>query len=488
MFRSETFAPRSDALGTALVLAAMLFPLAATAALTKDAGYYQNVTNSLDWEETEPSIAINPADSSKIVIAFMRDKQNGQANRCWTRTSLDGGSTWQPEVNVETNNWPCVDVSLAYNASGSKLRLSRLEVQPGLVWTIDYVRESSDNGLTWTTETVVNDSNDASGPVTDRPWIAPNWGPTNPGYFLSSMTQYNQLNPLHIYMRRYGAAPSLVVVDTAAGAAAGKCVSWQTISGHGDNAYMAWRSKRTDCLNDGDDDDGCFSAARSSDAGANWFSSPIPIADLDFVEYGYGGYQSEEGCTGTGTILGGATWEDTYPYPVIAANPADPLKAVTVWLDARFSGGAKDSDVVLTRTDDGGQSWITPARVNKDTEGNGVFQDRPWAAYNKEGTRLFVIWRDRRKSTPATGLGVNSDLFVACSTDHGQTWVASTGSGSNGKNLRLSANGHKTATHSQQDGFNGVAGAGDTGVAVWSTYQNSSDAYRDLYFAKFTCN
>lgn len=66
MFRSETFAPRSDALGTALVLAAMLFPLAATAALTKDAGYYQNVTNSLDWEETEPSIAINPADSSKI--------------------------------------------------------------------------------------------------------------------------------------------------------------------------------------------------------------------------------------------------------------------------------------------------------------------------------------------------------------------------------------------------------------------------------------
>lgn len=470
-------------LKVAALLAALAFPSATLAGLTKDA--YAIVEDSTGAEDTEPSIAINPVSPSNIVIAWMKDPDGGgnQKVQCWTARSSDGGATWTNKQRVTTtSSWGCYDVSLAYKADGSALYLSRVEVSAFFSTTIDYRRTSTDNGASWSGEVVVNHS-DVDGKVTDRPWVSVNWGAGSylNSIYANSMTLFNEPHDnQHVYMRRYGVSPPLVEVDTASTQPKGKCVAWQTLSGHGAEAYMAWRSKRTDCLNDPDLDDGCFAGAVSHDAGVTWQASPLPAADLDFVEYKKplaGG--GEEGCTST-TIN---PWEDTYPYPVVAANPANPSTAITVWLDSRFSGSSpKDSDVVLVRTTNAGASWTSPALVNTRQlpDGNGIFQDRPWAAYNPTGTRLFVIWRDRRDS--GTGLGINSDLYVACSLNDGQTWVTPA-------NLRLSNSpGHATADNSQADGFNGVAAAGDTGVAVWSTYKTPTSNYRDLYFAKFTCN
>jgi len=471
----------------ALAIAALSLPLSAAAGLTKNA--YSIVEDTPGAEDTEPSIAINPANPSNIAIAWMKDPDGSgsQKVQCWTARSTDGGSTWTSKQRVTTNtSWACYDVSLAYKADGSALYLGRVEANNGFFSkTIDFVRTSTDNGATWPSETTVNNS-DVDGTVTDRPWVSVNWGAGTylNSVYVSSMTLFNEPpTNQHVYIRRYGSAPPLVEVDTAPtpDAPKGKCVAWQSHSGHGDKLYMAWRSKRTDCPLDTDLDDGCFAMATSSDAGATWQdrTSAFPAADINYVEYkkpAIGG--GEEGCATT-TL---SPWEDTFPYPVVAANPANPSTAISVWLDSRFSGSSpKDSDVVLVRTTDSGSSWTAPALVNNRVtpDGNGIFQDRPWAAYNPTGTRLFVLWRDRRHS--GTGVGINTDLYVACSLDNGQSWAAPA-------NLRLSDSGHKTAPNSQMDGFNGVAAAGDTGVAVWSTYATSGSTYRDLRFAKFTCN
>ena len=472
--------------GAVAVVAAMLLPLQAYAGLTKNA--YSIVEDTPSAEDTEPSIAINPANPNNIVIGWMKDPDGtgSQKVQCWTARSTDGGVTWTNKQRVSTNtSWACYDVSVAYKLDGSALYMGRVEANNGFFTsTIDYLRTSTDNGATWPTEAIVNNSS-VSGNVTDRPWVSVNWGAGTflNSIFMSSMSLFNEpVNSQHVYIRRYGTTPPLVEVDTAPtpDAPKGKCVAWQTHSGHGDKAYMAWRSKRTDCPLDPDLDDGCFALATSSDAGATWLdkTSVFPAAELDFVEYKKPAVGSEEGCATT-TIN---PWEDTFPYPVIAANPSAPSTAVAVWLDSRFSSSSpKDSDVVLLRTTDSGNTWTSPSLVNTRTspDGNGIFQDRPWAAYNPTGTRLFVLWRDRRHS--GTGMGKNTDLYVACSTDNGQTWASPS-------NLRLSDSGHKTAPDSQMDGFNGVAASGSTGVAVWSTYATAGSTYRDLRFAKFTCD
>lgn len=466
------------------VFALMLFPMCASAGLSKDA--YSIVETSIG-DDTEPSIAISPTNPDNIVIAWMKDPDGsgGLVTECWTARSSDGGATWTAKQKVMTNSgYACYDVSLAYKLDGSEVFLNRVEANNTFFTiTIDYVRKSTDNGTTWpiAAETEVNHSA-THGKVTDRPWVTVNYGTGiyQNSVYTASMTLFNEPpTNQHVYMRRYGTNPPLIEVDTSAGQPAGKCVAWQTLSAHGNKAYMAWRSKRTDCLNDADDDDGCFAAAVSSDGGTTWGPSPLPAADLDFVEYKKPLIGGEEGCATT-TLN---PWEDTFPYPVVAAKPSTPSTAVAVWLDSRNSTASpKDSDVVLTRTTDTGATWTAPSLVNTRTgnDGNGKFQDRPWAAYNFDGSKLFVAWRDRRDT--GTGLGINTDLYVACSLTDGTTWTAP-------QNLRLSvAPGHKTATNSQKDGFLGVAASGSTGVAVWSTYKPGITNNRDLYFAKFTCN
>jgi len=105
-----------------------------------------------------------------------------------------------------------------------------------------------------------------------------------------------------------------------------------------------------------------------------------------------------------------------------------------VWIAADHSGGPSHGtlyvlasvdppgpdplDVHLVRSNDGGQTWSTPVRVNDDPPGSNAWQWFGTLAVAPDG-RLDVIWNDTRNS----GGGLATELYYASSTDGGVTFA-----------------------------------------------------------------
>ena len=64
---------------------------------------------------------------------------------------------------------------------------------------------------------------------------------------------------------------------------------------------------------------------------------------------------------------------------------------VAVWNDQRFG----DPDILSIRSQDGGQNWSAPVRVNDDA--GGAAQFFPWVDIDEDGV-VHVVWYDRREN------------------------------------------------------------------------------------------
>jgi hypothetical protein len=137
---------------------------------------------------------------------------------------------------------------------------------------------------------------------------------------------------------------------------------------------------------------------RSGDKGATW-SAPITIAALQAV----GAKDPELGTNVRDARLLGS----------IAVGRSGQL--AVAWQDARFSGGVRDA-VALSRSQDGGLTWSTPTRVNRDS---GVAAFIPTVAIRDDGT-IGVAYFDFRSNTLEAG-ALGADYWLAQSTD-GVNW------------------------------------------------------------------
>ena len=88
-----------------------------------------------------------------------------------------------------------------------------------------------------------------------------------------------------------------------------------------------------------------------------------------------------------------------------------------VWADGRFTGGAS-TDVVLSRSTDGGLTWTEPIKVSGTPAGVSSFTPSVHVAAN--GT-VAVTYYDIRSNTadPAT---LPTDYWIRYSTNGGVTW------------------------------------------------------------------
>lgn len=138
------------------------------------------------------------------------------------------------------------------------------------------------------------------------------------------------------------------------------------------------------------------------------------------------------------------------------------------WADHRLN----DADIMLAWSDNSGDEWSEPIRLNDDEEQNGIDQFFSWVAVDATDGSLYGVWYDRR---------LDDDNFL---TDvYGIRW---NGVDELPANERISSE-----TFNPTIGFdglfigdyNGISAFGGTAHPVWSDTRNNN---QDVFWAPFT--
>jgi len=136
---------------------------------------------------------------------------------------------------------------------------------------------------------------------------------------------------------------------------------------------------------------------RSFDGGVTW-GNDITVTDTD---------------TGSTNINGGI-W--VFSFPAMDCDITGGTYDGRIYI-SYMDWWANDYDIFLRYSDDQGDTWSSPLRVNNDFIGNGRDQFHPWTCVSDDGV-VNVIFYDRRND-PSNYL---MDLYLAQSFDGGQSF------------------------------------------------------------------
>lgn len=367
----------------------------------------------------ELSIAVNPTDPNNLVAGgkdyFLGTDHPCDANypfNVWTGVywSKDGGKTWlnslmpgHPEdgANATSPNrvWPCNSDPVVVFGEDGIAYFSGLGIRGSdtpnpmhpcvLTGSGIWLMKSADGGETWTDFSCV--ASGASAPAgggvgVDKQWFAVDGSNV---YFT-----YMAFNPtsLDLKFRRstdrgetWGGEITLFEFPSASdpdAAQGGRQFSTPAVDEAG-NLYVTWRN---------------FGAGiyftRSINNGVS-FEPSRTIAPVNSIGQLFdGGYRLSS-------------------YPVLAADPSQTGQLYVAWAD----NAEGDADIVFIKSEDGGATWTTPARLNNDAPGNGAQQFLPWITAGPTGD-VHVGWLDNRSYGNATRL----DFYFRTSADGGETW------------------------------------------------------------------
>jgi len=342
---------------------------------------------------TEPGIAVNPANTKQVVAVF---QDNAHA-----AYSQDAGRTWQAAEGVEAKNYRVSgDVSVAFDNQGhavicyiafDKLGTSNYWAH-GATRNGIFVRRSLDGGKTWEADHI---------PVAEQP-TAPGIPFEDKPYIVADNTKSRFAGNLYIGWTRWRLTDSQMVLarSTDDGKTWSKPIEIDAHPGlpRDDNGaaegfagvvapdgtlYAIWSQDNDIMLTTSRDGGKSFSHAR-----AVIHTAPIMFA----VE----------------------TLERANGFPQIAIDPKSKRLYVT-WSDYRNG----DLDVFLATSDDGGERWSAPVRVNNDPVHDGAEQFFQWLALDPTDGSIDVLFYDRR-GDPS---GRKQIVVLARSTDAGRSFA-----------------------------------------------------------------
>ncbi len=199
---------------------------------------------------------------------------------------------------------------------------------------------------------------------------------------------------------------------------------WATMDGN--NIFLTWYEYGTTYN---------LKFSRSTDRGQTWSTGltvgsggngTFPFRGIDSTVYVGWGMQDVRLNISTDM---GRTWQGQRTVIPVTWNPGsapwrlnnipsfgtsrDRTKLYCVFADSRLRSG--QLDVFFSRSTDGGQTWMTPVKVNDTPAGDTTKQFYPWLAVDPYD-RIHVVWHDTRAG------GGRLAQYYSYSTDFGLTW------------------------------------------------------------------
>lgn len=410
-----------------------------------------NISNGLIFDG-EPYLAINPTNSQNLVAAWMGIKLSGGLYRIAikTRASFDGGSTWSTANSLPHfgTGYGSADVSMAFDKNGL-LFISYIDYKQAPDSGGIYVARSFDGGLNWDTPSKAFDMyDDANKRPIDRPWLVvdnsntPNFGTlyitTKPAPWIPA--------PNRNYYK----------VSTDSGH------SWSAIANIDGGTHLIGNFIAAP-----------MAAPATTQSGNFCTVYPSYVTTQNILPAYYFSYSNNQGQSFSYTTVfaavpaaGDTNLKNGYQ---LIAHPADSNKLIFLTPDSQNG----DADIVGFHSNDGGQTWSAPVRINDDAVANGKAQDMVWGAYNQQGN-LAVTWRDRRNSGTNGFWNAGYDFYYATSTDNGQTFSV---------NQKLSSQliAFDSIIAENGNDFMSCVYSGDTLSTVWGDTRSGK---LNIYFAK----
>lgn len=332
--------------------------------------------------QNEEQVVVNPLDPNNLV-AIWRDFRLGY-RQVGIGYSFDGGITWVDALLEEPNYPRQSDPGLTFDRFGNiyaiVLSYTGSTSEPSGL----YVYKSANGGVTWGAPVPVIAG--VPGVFEDKELMAcDRTGGPHDGDLYVAWTRFGY--NLEILSARstdggLGFQSPVNVSD------AGSSVQWPVpVVGSDGTYYVAWVQYVPSEIR----------IDRSFDGGLS-FGSDITVADV-WVP------QTE--------INGGIL---VFSFPAMDCDITGGSHDGRLYV-AYMDRVAADFDIFLTRSDDRGETWSEPIRVNDDPMGNGSDQFHPWTCVSDDGV-VNVVFYDRRHD-PSNLL---MDLYVAQSFDGGETF------------------------------------------------------------------
>jgi hypothetical protein len=329
--------------------------------------------------QNEEQVVVSPVDPNNVV-AIWRDFRLGH-REVGVGYSFDGGYTWTDYLIDGPAQYPLhSDPGLTVDRFGNFYAVILSYVNTNSSNGL-FVKKSTDGGVTWGPPATVVDG--VPGVFEDKELIA--CDRTGGAHDGNLYVAWSRFYDTQIWCARSTDGGASFQEEIRLSDSGG--VQWPVpVVGASGELYIAWVKTS-----------GSIRLDRSFDGGVS-FGSDITVANT---------------YSGSDYLNGGIL---SYAYPAMDCDITGGPNNGRLYV-AYMDRNGSDYDMYLRRSDDQGQSWSSPLRLNDDAVNNGRDQFHPWLSIGQDGS-VHVVFYDRRNDPG----NYYMDLYYTKSTDGGLSW------------------------------------------------------------------